>query len=330
MQPDPKGAWEAIFRLRDGLEGHHKNICNTKIRRPNGQLAKTDEESAEILKHFFSDNVFGRTSPYRQSTVDNLTQLIVMEELGEPPSLTELQYAIRKLKLGKAPGIDSLPPEAFKAMYTTSKSHLLHLLTLYWTNPEWDTKDWHSIILTLIPKSGDLSDPNKWRPISLLPIMSKLLSSIIAKRLDDLLQHQGLPEQSGFMSGRGTADANAALKITLQNLRNQNTETYVLFIDLVKAFDSVNREMMLQILRKFGIPVAMIAVIAKLYNDIKIQFTIGSSQATFQSTSGVKQGNNLAPILFLIVVQAAIQQLEKNGPSEPQTKHGTLDSPTAG
>ncbi len=63
MRPDQKGAWEAIFRLQDCLDSHHKSICNTKMRHPNGQLAKTDEESAEILKNFFSDNVFGRTFP---------------------------------------------------------------------------------------------------------------------------------------------------------------------------------------------------------------------------------------------------------------------------
>lgn len=99
--------------------------------------------------------------------------------------------------------------------------------------------------------------------------------------------------------------------MALQHLRNANQDTYVLFVDLVKAFDSVNREMLWKILAKFGLPENLISVIKKMYTDIKITTTSGNASTEFPSTSGVKQGDNLAPILFLFIIQAVSENLDK-------------------
>ena len=79
------------------------------------------------------------------------------------------------------------------------------------------------------------------------------------------------------MKNRGCADATSTLKITLQNLQAANQDTYVLFVDIVKAFDSVNREMLWKILKKYGIPTETIAIIKKMYTDIKIKLGIEKS-----------------------------------------------------
>jgi len=60
----------------------------------------------------------------------------------------------------------------------------------------------------------------------------------------------------------------------LQTRKEHGTDTYVLFLDLVKAFDTVNRELLLEILAAYGIPQTLIDVIAKLYTDIFVQFNI--------------------------------------------------------
>jgi hypothetical protein len=58
------------------------------------------------------------------------------------------------------------------------------------------------------------------------------------------LEKYGLKEQAGFMKNRGCSDATSTLKITLQNLQAADQDTYVLLVDIAKAFDSVNREML--------------------------------------------------------------------------------------
>ena len=113
-----------------------------------------------------------------------------------------------------------------------------------------------------------MTAPKNWRPIALLDLLSKLLSWILTNRLNQHIKRIGLKEQAGFAPKRGCDDATAALKITLQKLSAAEHEACVLFVDLVKALDSVNREMLWKILAKFGIPPGMmISTIKKMYTD---------------------------------------------------------------
>jgi hypothetical protein len=115
------------------------------------------------------------------------------------------------------------------------------------------------------------------------------------------------------MRDKSCADASIALKATLQKLQSSGQDAFVLFVDLVKAFDSVNREMLWQLLTKYGLPDDLITLIRKLYTDINIEVRCGKATASFTSRSGVKQGDNLAPVLFLFVIQAAVEYMEKSG-----------------
>ena len=101
--------------------------------------------------------------------------------------------------------------------------------------------------------------------------------------MNDHLEKNGLQEQAGFMKDRGCSDATATLKMTLQNLRAANQDTFVLFVDIVKAFDSVNRDMLWKILEKYGIPEKTIQTIKKMYTDINIKISIEDAEFIFNS-----------------------------------------------
>ena len=138
---------------------------------------------------------------------------------------------------------------------------------------------------------------------------------MMANRFNTHITKIGLQEQAGFMSNRGCVDATAALKITLQNLTATGQEAFVLFVDIVKAFDSVNREMLWTILAKYGVPSGTISTIKKMYTNISVSVRVGKAKEKFTSRSGVKQGDNLAPILFLFVIQAAVESMQKEWPT---------------
>jgi hypothetical protein len=115
--------------------------------------------------------------------------------------------------------------------------------------------------------------------------------------------------------------------MTLQHLRAANHDSFVLFVDIVKAFDSVNREMLWKILEK------LIATIKKMYMNINIKLSIEDAELIFNSISGVKQGDNLAhlaPVLFLFVVQAAVVTMHKKWSSNqiqtPELKYFPSES----
>ena len=100
-------------------------------------------------------------------------------------------------------------------------------------------------------------------------------------------------------------------KMALLKRREHRLGSWVLFVDLVKAFDSVDRSLLLAILGKFGVPDHLVCLIGALHTtDVRVKLQVGSVAAFIDSTVGVKQGDNMAPILFLFVIQSAMETLQ--------------------
>ena len=100
-------------------------------------------------------------------------------------------------------------------------------------------KEFASMRLKMLPKKGDLRDLNNWRGIMLLDAASKIVSMVINGRLQLLLKEVGIEEQNGFMGGRGGSDGIFCIRQALKKRREHGKESWVLFVDLVKAFDTV-------------------------------------------------------------------------------------------
>ena len=150
-------------------------------------------------------------------------------------------------------------------------------------------------------------NPKKWHGIALLDICSNIISSIIANRLEQHYRTFANEAQCGSLQRKGCADANFAVNLSLQTIREHGDSTYCIFVDLIKAYDTVNRELLWKVLKRYGVPIIIIKVLQKLYNNTTIFL---SEETSFQATCGVKQGDNLAPILFVILLNAVTETLE--------------------
>ena len=87
--------------------------------------------------------------------------------------------------------------------------------------------------------------------------------------------------------------------------------TYVEFVDLVKAFDTVDHNLMLHILKKYGGPPKLRSSIAIMYQDLKVVLKIRKTEETMSHIVGVRQGGCMAPVLFFFMVMAFAETLEK-------------------
>ena len=222
-------------------------------------------------------------------------------------TFSEFEKATMKLKNGKAPGITEVPPIAFKLLGRENLQTVYNYVVDFWEGRA-DYWEWHLGLGVMVPKSGDLSDPNKWRGINLMDVCSKIFSIILNDRLYTLLGKHGTKCQFGATPNKGCRDGSFTLKTLLTQRKEHDQESFVLFVDLVKAYDTVNHELLIEILEQYGAPPKICSAIKGMYTDLTVGITLDGVSAEIPQTVGVRQGDNLSPVLFF----SSCQHLENH------------------
>ena len=230
----------------------------------------------------------------------NVTQLDT--DLGnekEPePLLSEVDRAIKKVKSGKAPGLDCVPIELIKAGGDKAVTIFHKLCCKIWKDESWPT-DWRTSEYVPIPKKGDLQRCENYRTIALISHASKVLLIIILERIKNIIEKEIAEEQAGFRSGRGTRDHLHNLRTILEKTIAHDQTTFICFIDYSKAFDCTDYTHVWHILNKLGFPKHIIRLIKQLYEqqEASIRVNTGNTEK-FKTGKGVRQGCILSPYLF--------------------------------
>ncbi|XP_024052555.2 uncharacterized protein LOC112104472, partial [Terrapene carolina triunguis] len=164
---------------------------------------------------------------------------------------------------------------------------------------------------------GSKAACGNYRGISLLSVGGKIIARIILSRLIASISEANLPEsQCGFRPGRSTVDMVFAVRQIQEKCIEQNMHLCAVFIDLTKAFDTVNREALWTILTRLGCP-RKFAQIIRLFHDSMTGDVLsdGATSAPFNITNGVKQGCVLTPVLFNLffacVLNHAVKDLDQ-------------------
>ena len=159
--------------------------------------------------------------------------------------------------------------------------------------------------VTPIHKSGSFSDPNNFRPISVLPIISKLLEKHVSGHLMNYLREFKLliSTQSGFRSLHSTESILIKMTDDWLEAMDKGKLTGVIFIDLRKAFDLVNHELLLAKLRIYGFSPSTLRWFRSYLNDRHQQVSLNGELSERECLAcGVPQGSILGPTLFLLFI----------------------------
>ena len=260
-----------IKRFFDGLKAIYGPKCGglAPLRTADGDTLLTNKD--DVLKrwaeHF--NNLLNRPSTVDNAAIDEIPQHPMQEQLSSPPNLAETIKAIKQMSNGKAPGADGIPAEVFKYGGQKLARKLLQLFKIIWeseTVPQ-DFKD--ANIIHLYKRKGDRSNCDNHRGISLLATAGKVLAKILGNRLSSQISENFLPEsQCGFRPGRGTVDMIFTARQIQEKCREQHRDLYLVFIDLTKAFDTVSREALWQILHKVGCPDKFVNIVRSFHNGM--------------------------------------------------------------
>ncbi|BHF85614.1 hypothetical protein SprV_1002878300 [Sparganum proliferum] len=211
--------------------------------------------------------VLNRPSTISDAAIERLPQVATNADLDLPPSLQETIRAVQQLSSGKAPGSDTIPAEVYKHGGPQLMHHLTALFQEMWRQGEvpQDLKD--ATIVHLYKRKGNRQICDNHRVISLLNISGKIFAHILLNRQNNHLD-QGLlsNSQCGFGSYRGTMDKNFAARQLQEKCQEMRTHLYSTFVDLTKAFDTVNREGLWKIMQKFGCPERFIEMVCQLHD----------------------------------------------------------------
>ncbi|KAE9417744.1 hypothetical protein Angca_006109, partial [Angiostrongylus cantonensis] len=152
-----------------------------------------------------------------------------------------------------APGPDRIRSEHLKNIPPVLVSTLARLFTRYLSECKVPT-EWKTSKTVLLFKKGDLRDIGRYRPICLLPVVYKLVTLVILNRFDRTLDKRQPCEQAGFRKVFSTMDHIHTIARLIEVLREYKRPLRLTFIDLQKAFDSIEIEAVMEALGGQGVP----------------------------------------------------------------------------
>ena len=128
---------------------------------------------------------------------------------------------------------------------------------------------WLTAELALLPKKPDLGQCKNWRAACMLDVSSKIFSSILLSRLHGIIEWTSMECQARFRRGRGVRDAFWSLQQGMKLRQSHQQDSWACFLDLVRAVDAVNRQLLFDCCSKQGIPPRFINLLTRLHNGSK-------------------------------------------------------------
>ena len=280
------------------------------------RLLSEGEDVKKATQHFWQE-IFSSRSDKSDLTPPWLSEKISTvpsNEIIETIAIEEIVEAIKSCANNKGSGPDEIVYEMLKHL-PMSAIHIISNLFNKCLKLSHIPNNWNQSTLFPIFKKGNPKMLSNYRPICLLPALYKVFSKILTKRLSNFVENNNLlhGEQSGFRPGHETFSNIHSLLRIIEHAKSKNRELHFLYIDITKAYDSVEHWAIEQALEAHNIHPTFIKLVKNiLINNSACMITGHGPTDNFPIKSGVKQGDPLSPLLFIIFLNALIKNVKSN------------------
>lgn len=287
--------WGKLYRwMRKGVK---PQLVPVLMMRPDGTLCQTLEESLTSLLNTLIPNDPDQEDPAPvESNEENWTE--TTEE--------ELRTFAWSVAPNRAPGADCISGKMVRLLWQNLHPRLLSLANSCMRRAKFP-KDWKAAVVVPILKGvgRDIRNPKSYRPVSLLPVLGKIVEKIINVSLRTQIEPRLTGKQYGFTPGRSTLDAIRNL-LTWSRL---NEEKYVLtvFLDITGAFDNLKWSALLEDLATLGVTEHTRSLIMDYLSGRTATLNIGGVSKTVRVTKGCPRGSILGPILWNVTMEALLR-----------------------
>ena len=302
-----KGNMKKTWQLINGIlhKSHNKlpNYINA-----DGKQITDFKEIADFFNSYFVNIGLSLNNSISLNSSDNFSKFLPMYNSNslyfKPIYETEITDVVKKLNCTTSCGIDNFNPQVIKNVIHCIVKPLCYIFNL---SISTGVVPFKLKIAKVVPihKKSDIHDVFNYRPISILPYFSKILERLIYNRLYDFLCTNSLLNESqyGFLKNVSTEMAVIDLHDYLINVFNKKLHTIGVFLDLSKAFDTIDFSILLSKLHNYGIRGLPLQWFKSYLYD-RTQYVSFNNVLSDPSDilCGVPQGSILGPLLFLLYV----------------------------
>ena len=234
------------------------------------------------------------------------------EENVEDITDEEIISQLREMKKGKAPGDNGIENEAWRLMPKEIGEVLASLIKKIWREGRVP-KGWNKGVICPILKKGKKEEVKNYRGVTLMDTAYKIYANILNERLKKEMEKKLGEGQFGFRKDRGTMDAVYVLNyIANREVAKRRGKVFAFFADLKAAFDKVDRKKMEEMMRRAAIGRRLKKRIMETYKETKCIIKVGDKKSEeFWTSSGVRQGCPLSPMLFNMYIMDLEEEMRK-------------------